>query len=180
MRSFRCILIAVAILSFLVVAGCSSGPAKPHTFAVGERIELGHIVYTVFETQWMTQFGSGLDARVPQNRFFLVRLSASNSGTADVLVPGMTVVDDNGDSYTELTDGDGVPQWLGALRQARPAEAAQGNVAFDVPPRHYKLRITDDSEQKAAFVDLPLTFNAGVPELSVPSPEKEPIPAGNR
>jgi uncharacterized protein YceK len=180
MRRFRSVLIATAILSFLLVAGCSSGPPKPHTFAMGERVELGHIIYTVFETQWVTQFGSGLDARTPKNRFLLVRLSASNSGTADVLVPSMTVVDDNGNTISELPDGEGVPQWLGILRQAKPAEAAQGNVVFDAPPRHYKLSLTDDAEQKTAFVDLPLAFSADTPQLPVPSTEKEQPPVRNK
>ena len=176
MRSYRSVLIATAILDLLLVAGCSSGPSKPHTYAMGERVELGHIIYTVFETEWMTQIGSGLDIKVPQSRFFLVRLSAANSGNADVLVPNMSVVDDNGKAYTESTDGEGVPHWLGFLREAKPAEAAQGNVVFDAPPRHYKLRLTDENEQKTAFVDLPLTFNAETPELPMPSTEKEPLP----
>jgi hypothetical protein len=176
MRSYICVLIAAVVFGLLLAAGCSSGPDKIRTYPMGERVELGHIIYTVFETEWMTQIGSGLDAKVPQNRFFLVRLSAANSGNADVLVPGMTVVDDNGNAYTELTNGDGVTNWLGILRQAKPAEAAQGNVVFDAPPRHYKLRLTDENDQKAAFVDLPLTFNAQAPELPMPTTAKEPLP----
>jgi uncharacterized protein YceK len=176
MRTFCSILIATAILSLLLVAGCSSGPSKPLTYAIGERAELGHIIYVVFEAQWMTQIGSGLDARVPKNRFLQVRLSAANSGSAEVLVPSMTLVDDDGNSYTELPNGEGVPHWIGGLRQAKPAEAVQGNVLFDAPPRHYKLRLTDENEQRTAFVDLPLTFNADTFELPAPSTAKEPPP----
>jgi hypothetical protein len=176
MRPYRSVFIAAAVFDLLLAAGCSSGPDKPRTFVMGERVELGHIIYTVFETEWMTQLGSGPDAKVPQNRFFLVRLSAVNSGSAEVLVPGMTVVDDDGKAYAEFPNGEGVPNWLGILRQAKPAEAAQGNVVFDAPPRHYKLRLTDENEQKTAFVELPLTFNAETPELPMPSTEKEPLP----
>jgi uncharacterized protein YceK len=175
MRPFRSILIAMAMLSLLLAAGCSSAPTTPRTFAMGDRVELGHIIYTVFETQWMTQIGSGLDARIPQNRFFLVRLSAANSGIAEVMVPSMTVVDDDGKAYAELTDGDGVPNWLGILRRAKPAEAAQGDVVFDVPPRRYKLRLVDENEQKTAFVDLPLAFAPDTPDLPLPT-AKEPPP----
>ena len=57
---------------------------------MGEQIALGHIVYVVFETQWLTHIGEGADARMPQHRFFLVRLSAVNSGGADVIVPNLT------------------------------------------------------------------------------------------
>jgi len=143
---------------------------------MGERVELGHIIYTVFETQWMTQIGSGLDAKIPQNRFFLVRLSAANSGIAEVLAPAMTAVDDDGKAYAEFSNGEGAPNWLGILRQVKPAEAAQGSVVFDVPPRHYKLRLTDENEQKAAFVDLPLVLTPEAPELPIPNTAKEPPP----
>jgi hypothetical protein len=143
---------------------------------MGERVELGHIIYTVFETQWMTQIGSGLDAKIPQNRFFLVRLSAANSGIAEVLAPAMTAVDDDGKAYAEFSNGEGAPNWLGILRQVKPNEAAQGSVVFDVPPRHYKLRLTDENEQKTAFVDLPLTLTQEAPELPMPSTAKEPPP----
>ncbi len=168
----------MAILILLLAAGCAGGPSQPHAFAMGEKVELGHIIYTVFETQWMTQLGSGLDAKVPENRFFLVRLSAANSGIAEVLVPAMTVVDDDGKAYAESRNGEGAPNWLGILRQAKPAEAAQGNVVFDVPPRHYKLRLADENEQKTALVDLPLTLTSDAPELPMRIPEKTPPPVG--
>jgi hypothetical protein len=136
---------------------------------MGERVELGRLIYTVFETQWLTQIGSGPEAKVPQNRFFLVRVSVANSAPGEMLVPTMSIVDDNGNAYPELTNGQGVPQWIGFLRQVKPAEAAQGNVVFDAPPRHYKLRITDENEEKTALVDIPLTFNAETPEVPIPS-----------
>jgi hypothetical protein len=178
MRILRPILIALAISILALAAGCSSGPPKPHTYSLGERIELGHVVYTVLETQWMSQLGSGVDARVPQNRFFLVRLNASGSGVSETPVPAMAVVDDDGNSYPELTNGGDVPEWLGILREAKPAEALQGNVVFDAPARHYKLRIGDESEEKIAFVDLPLTFTSSTPELSMPAtqqPDERPV-----
>jgi len=163
----------MAMLSLMLAEGCSRIASTPRAFAMGERVELGHIIYTVLETQWMTQIGSGLDAKIPANRFLLVRISAANSGIAEVLVPGMTVVDDNGKAYAEFANGEGAPNWLGILRQAKPAEAAQGAVLFDVPPRHYKLRLTDENEQKTAFVDLPLTFTPDTPELPMPGPAKK-------
>ncbi len=52
---------------------------------------------------------------------------------------------------------------IGALRTVRPAEAAQGMVAFDGPPRHYKLRGADEDDQQAALIDIPLSFGAEPP-----------------
>ena len=56
---------------------------------MGERVSLGHIVYVVFETQWLTHIGEGAEARVPQHRFFLVRMSAVNSYGSEVIVPNL-------------------------------------------------------------------------------------------
>jgi hypothetical protein len=142
------------------------------TYNLGERIQLGHIVYLVFETQWMTHLGEGPDARVPQNRFFLVRLSAVNSSNGDVTVPNFTIQDDSGKTYHELSDGTGIPQWIGYLRNVKPAESAQGNALFDAPPRHYKLKIQDEDGERTALVDIPLNFGAETPDI-VPTPEKK-------
>ncbi len=141
---------------------------------MGERVQVGHLIYTVFETQWLTQIGQGLSARVPQNRFFLVRLSVSNSGTGPLSVPAMTVEGDDGNNYSELPNGEGVPQWIGFLRQIKVAEPLMGNVVFDAPARHYKLRVADENDDKFALIDIPLTFNAEIPEPVEPGSEKAP------
>ena len=127
--------------------------------------QLGHIVYQVFETQWLTHIGEGADARMPQHRFFLVRLSAVNSSGAEVIVPNFSIEDDNGNTYPELSDGEGVPQYIGYLRNVKPAESVQGNALFDAPPRHYKMKITDETGDKVAFVDIPLTFVSETPDV---------------
>jgi hypothetical protein len=135
---------------------------------MGDRVQLGHLIYTVFETQWMTQLGDGANQRVPQHRYFLVRMSITNGGASDIMVPAMTLVDDSGATHAELSNGESVPQWMGYLRQVRQAETAQGNIIFDVAPKHYKLRITDENEQRVALVDIPLSFGAETPEVSTP------------
>ena len=140
---------------------------------MGEKAELGHIIYSVFETQWLTQIGTGLDARVPQHRFFLVRLSAANSSNNDLLVPAITVEDDSGNTYSELPDARGVADWIGVLRSVKPAEAAQGFVVFDCPPKHYKMRITDEAEQRVGLVDLPLSFLSEAPDIVLPEAGKK-------
>ncbi len=86
-----------------------------------------------------------------------------NGGGGDIILPDITLEDDAGNSYTPLSNGDGVPQWMGALRKISPAEAAAGAVAFDVPPKHYKLRVSDENNEQAAYIDLPLNFNSEVP-----------------
>ncbi len=131
------------------------------------------MVYTVFETQWLTQLPQQPTPRIPKDRFFLIRLTAVNGGGGDVILPDMTIEDDNGNTYPALSNGDGIPQWIGRLRKIPPAESAQGNVAFDAPPRHYKLRITDENGEEAALVDIPLSFNSEMPsQAPIPNSEK--------
>jgi hypothetical protein len=56
------------LVAALLLAGCSSSRVAPRTVSLGERVELGHIIYTVFDTQWLTHLGEGVDAKIPQNR----------------------------------------------------------------------------------------------------------------
>lgn len=135
---------------------------------MGEKVQLGNLVYTVFESRWLTQLGEGPAARVPENRFFLVRVSVTNNGSGEAIVPVMSVTDESGAAYTELSNGDQVPDWMGLLRSVKPSESLQGNVVFDCSPRRYSLRLSDEGEQQAALVDIPLTFTAETPEIPMP------------
>jgi hypothetical protein len=173
MRRLRLIPILAAITAALLLNACSSRSRSGHSYSLGEKAELGHIIYTVYETQWVPQFGEGPAARIPEHRFFLVRMAAVNSGGADLIVPNVTIEDDHGNSYPELKDGDGVPQWIGYLRQVKPADSAQGNLLFDVPPAHYRLRLTDENEENSAYFDIPLSFASEVPS-------EVPLPPGTK
>jgi Domain of unknown function (DUF4352) len=168
-------LLSVPLLAAIFLASCGDGERSfpVRTFNMGEKVELGHIIYQVFETQWLTHIGEGADARVPQHRFFLVRLSAVNSGGADVVVPTMTIQDDSGTTYNEVSEGTGVPNWAGYLRNVKPADSVMGNVLFDAPPRHYKLRIADETGDRASMIDIPLRFDSETPEVAIPGSAKE-------
>jgi hypothetical protein len=140
---------------------------------MGERAPAGHIVYVVFETQWLTHLGEGADARVPENRFLLVRLTATNGAGEDVSVPDLTLQADNGTTYRELSNGDGVPQWIGYLRSVKPAEDVKGNALFDAPPAHYKLRVSDENRDSSALIDIPLSFGSETPDVPLPGSAKK-------
>jgi hypothetical protein len=170
LRHFRSrfVLPLLAVL-FLSSCGDEQKSFPVRTYNMGDRIELGHIVYVVFETQWLTHIGEGAEARIPQHRFFLVRLSALNGGGSEVTVPNMTIQDDSGTTYNELSEGTGVPQWAGYLRNVKAVDTVQGNVLFDAPPRRYKLKITDETGERTALVDIPLSFGAETPEVPAPA-----------
>lgn len=169
----RVLLVQVAGCAALLLTGCSQPSFPVRTYPMGEKVNLGHLVYTVYETQWLTQAGTAPAIRLPQNRFFLVRISAGNSGGNDLIVPGLSVEDDHGHSYSEVQNGEGIPQYIGYLRSVSPAEAVAGNVVFDCPPGHYKLRVTDEDSERAAFIDIPLSFTNETPEMPIPNSEKE-------
>jgi hypothetical protein len=169
LRHFRASFLLPVLASFFLVS-CGDGdrPFPVRTYNLGEKVELGHIIYQVFETQWLTHIGDGPEARVPQNRFFLVRISAANSGGSDLIIPNMTIQDDSGMTYRELSDGAGVPNWAGYLRTVKPAESVLGNVLFDAPPRRYKMKISDETGDRTALIDIPLNFGSETPEVVTP------------
>lgn len=166
MHTLQLSLGGAALASLAVFAACNrAAPSEARLRRMGEHVTIGSLVYNVFEDQWKTQLGQGPDTRVPKDRFFLIRLSVLNSGSADLMVPSLTLVDDAGQTYPELANGDQVPQWTGYLRRVKPAETLQGNVVFDVPPKHYRLRVADEDSQKTTDIDVPLHFASETPDL---------------
>jgi hypothetical protein len=134
---------------------------------MGERVVLAPFTYAVYEKQWLAQLGTGTEARLPQSRFFLVRISATNGGTSEGYVPNLTLEDDAGNSCAELSNGDGVPHWTGYLRVVKPADTLQGNLVFDCVPKHYRLKLLNE-EGRAAYVDIPLSFEGDAPTVDIP------------
>jgi hypothetical protein len=101
---------------------------------------------------------------VPQHRFFLVRLRAANGTSAPLIGPNFTLEDDHGKTYPELSNGDGVPNPIGYFRSFGTLETKHGNALFDAPPGHYKIKLADETGEKVAYVDIPLTFISESPE----------------
>ena len=131
------------------------------TYAQGEKAQVGFVTYNVLETKWLPQIGDGFTARVPADRYFQVRVSISNGGASEFLIPPLNLVDDDGKLITELADGSGVARWLGASRKVNSAETADGVILFDAPARHYKLQVESDTGVQA-LIDLPLRFGSDV------------------
>jgi hypothetical protein len=147
-------------LLLLALSGCADSSDKIRTYAIGERVQTGPLVYDVFETRWSMTLGPQATPRVPAKHFVVVRVAITNAGATETTVPTMTLVDDKDQSTNELTDGTDVPEWLGIDRRLQPMQSSKGNVAFDAQPRHYRLRVSDETEQILAYIDLPLTFNS--------------------
>jgi hypothetical protein len=166
MRPTTLITLGVILGSVGFLTSCASqNSTAVRVYELGNRVEAGHLIYTVFETQWLPQIGAGDTARVPKKRFFYVRISAVNSGSEEMYVPNVTLIDDHGEVTEELQDGDQVPQWIGFVRKAKPADSVSGNVVFDAEPKHYRMRVTDENGDKPALIDIPLNFNGDAPPL---------------
>jgi hypothetical protein len=183
MRLMRFLVYLALLFTVAILISCSSsagGNSVVPNYSMGERAQAGQLIFTVFENRWLPQIGTDANARIPKNRFFLLRLSIVNSGSNEAAAPPLTLIDDNGQRYPELSDGDGVPQWIGYLRRIKPADTLTGNIVFDVSTRHYKLEVGDDADEKKALIDIPLSFNMdqpalpgapdGQPSLPVPMP----------
>ena len=167
MRYVRIVTLLTVLFATVFLSSCNEGEKTypVRTYTMGERILIGHITYQVFETQWLTHLGDGPDQRIPKNRYFLVRLSAVNGAGADVIVPNFSIEDDSGNTYPEMSEAEGVPQYIGYLRNVKPGEPVTGNALFDAPPRHYKMKIQDETGEKTAYIDIPLAFTSETPDV---------------
>lgn len=156
----------------LAAAGCSAFSTKkqPIVYAAGEKATVGRLIYNVTDAQTAQQLGDDPNtARVAQQRFYVIKVSVSNSGSQDAPIPTMTLVDDAGKQYTELADGTGVPNWLGVARSVAPAQTEQGNVAFDAPIAHYRLRLNDTLDEQGISIDIPFNFVHDMTSFTSPS-----------
>ncbi|MBI4906105.1 MAG: DUF4352 domain-containing protein [Acidobacteria bacterium] len=155
----------------LGLVSCGKRANRALSFAMGERASVGKLIYVASETEWKTSLGEGPTAKVPQNRFLLIKISVTNGGGAPIAVPLLSLYDANGKQFRESDEVEGLPQWLGALRMLGPVETKQGYTVFDVPPASYKLQITDAGDLESeilAYIDVPLRMEAN-PVLAEPS-----------
>jgi hypothetical protein len=147
----------VALICILgtCLAGCGSNSVEIRTYGLGERVQTGPLEYSVYDTHWYLTLGPPGNPRVPTNRFLVLRMSISNSGATESAVPTLSLIDDAGLVINEVSDGTGVPDWMGTIRKVPPVKSERGTIAFDAAPRHYKLRVADETDQIVAYINLP-------------------------
>ena len=131
-------------ISIAFLAACGSSPTKEaKIYAAGEKAGVGPLTYAVVDTQIFPQLGESRHGTHSGKSVYVVQLSVSNSSNADVPIPALTLVDDNGQTYNELSDGTDVPNWMGVIRKVGAGGTELGSIAFDAPSKHYRLRVTD-------------------------------------
>jgi hypothetical protein len=155
-------LLSLAAVAGIPLAGCKKATSEQINFQMGERVIATPLIYNVVQTVWRTQLGDLFKVRVPDHRYLLITLSATNGGGKPVSIPFFTLEGANREEYKELETGEGVDNWFGLLREIAPAETRQGNLAFDVPLASYRLRLTDGGEpgsERFVWVDIPLRMD---------------------
>lgn len=169
------------IPSLIALSACNTAPGRQtRIYQSGEKAEHNKLTYSVVDAQIFPRLGEDPNARIPQNRFFVVQISVSNAGNQPTSIPALALVDDNGKVYSELADGTGIPRWLGVIRSVDPAQTETGQIIFDAPSAHYKLRLSDETDADNVYVDIPLNFMheqinntpIGTPEGEIRTPNK--------
>jgi hypothetical protein len=152
------------ILLVGALAGCGSkGNSVRIDYPMGERVTLGPLTYNVVETMWRSQLGDAFKIRIPDQRFLIITISVTNGGGRDVSVPLLSIENQNGQSFLESSNGEGVENWFGLLRNLSPAQTQQGRILFDVNLTSYRLRLTnagDPGMERYAWVDIPLRLES--------------------
>lgn len=151
------------LMPILLLAGCQQERRTTVNFEMGERAAIGSFTYVVIENSWQTQIGEGFQARSPKDRYLILSLSVTNSGNSEISVPLLTLENSKGQSFQEMSDGTGVSNWLGILRNVGPGQTVQGRVVFDVPLSSYRLRLPDGGDsgyEKYAWVNIPLRIDS--------------------
>ncbi len=128
---------------------------------MGDRVQVGNLIYTVMETNWKSQLTDDPASTAPRNRFLIVKMTITNAGKDDSPIPPMTLTSSSGQTYPEVIEvKDDLPLWFGGLlRQLKAAQSETGVVVFDAPLAAYKLKVTDGGDidqEKYALIDIPL------------------------
>jgi hypothetical protein len=157
---WRLVLAATLIVCAFAHVGCSPrrDTSLIGTFQMGERVQVGPLVYTILESEWKTALSEG--GAAPKNRFLFLRLSIMNSGSQPVASPGLTLLGPGDVSYPEMTDNlEQVSNSLGMLRNIAPGQTQNGYVVFDAPMGAYKLVVSDGGEiehERHAHIEIPV------------------------
>lgn len=157
-----------ALAICLLSAGCRPQVTTRAEFQMGEKVPAGPLTYTVVEKVWRSQLGEMFQTRMPQNRFLVITISATNGGGAEVSVPLLQLEGSDGKTYQEVANGEGLDNWFGILRTLEPAQTGQGRILFDVPLSSYRLRLSDGDSVSGhyAYVQIPLQIDADPPLVS--------------
>jgi hypothetical protein len=164
----------VLALAVSLLSGCRSLVATRTEYQMGDKVPAGPLTYNVVEKVWRSQLGEDFQLRVPENRFLLITVAATNSAGGEVSVPLLQLEAPDGKVYREIENGEGVDNWFGIVRTLAPQQTQQGRILFDVPLGAYRLRLSDGDSATGHFtyVQIPLQID-DEPPPAAPLPGKQ-------
>jgi hypothetical protein len=137
---------------------------------MGEKVTVENISYTVLGADWVEAIGEGVNARIPENRFLLLRVSATNESGSPAQMGAFKLIASNGTEFDEIANGAAVTEWLGMARELDAKDSRQGVVLFDAPKAVYELQVADafyDGESgSAALIQIPIRPEGKEPAVS--------------
>src|ERR1700734_2768435 len=95
------------VLAVSLLTGCRNLVATKSEYQMGDKVPAGPLTYNVVEKVWRSQLGDNLQVRMPENRFLLITISATNSDGGEVSVPLLQLEAPNGKLYQEVENGEG-------------------------------------------------------------------------
>ena len=158
------------LVPLALLVGCQSQTPTWIDYTMGEEARVGPLKYTVLDTVWRGQLGEGFKIRAPQQRFFLITIAVTNTGSDNASIPLLSLENQSGQMFRELESSEGVENALGVLRDVGPGQTLKGRMLFDVGLASYKLRLSDGQpgSERYARVEIPLRLDADTGVQSLP------------
>jgi hypothetical protein len=166
--------LALALVVSFLSTGCRNLVATHTEYQMGDKVPAGPLTYNVVEKVWRSQLGESFQTRLPENRFLVITIAATNGSLVEVSLPLLQLEAPDGKVYRELDNGEGVDNWFGLLRTLGGGQTQQGRILFDVPLSAYRLRLSDGDSASGHFtyVQIPLQVDTEMP-LDSPVPGKQ-------
>jgi len=164
------VLTTLAAAALAATAGCGSRKAPPAP--LGAKVQVGPLLYTVHEVDWVDELPGETSTRLPERKFAIARLQVQNTGNREVHVPLLKMISAQGQSFIEQDDGKGVEEWWGIMRTVNPGETVTRRILFDVVPGDYSLQLTDGGDpdsETTRLVHVPFRMREGNPVTPLPS-----------
>lgn len=153
--------LAFAVLTSALIAlnGCGEKTAPISSFPMGQKVQVGKIVYSVLEAEWRTDVPGG--KQTPKNRILQLTMAVTNSSSQEMSIPTLRLINAKSEEHPEFTEIEGNMNWLGLLRRLQPSLTETAAIYFDVPIGAYKLEVVDHSnaeDEKTAYIDIPASL----------------------
>jgi len=153
-------LISVLLVSTLIaLQGCGERVAPISSFPMGQKVQVGKIVYSVLEAEWRTDVPGG--KQPPKNRILQLTMAITNSSSQEMSIPTLRLLNAKSEEHPEYTEIEGNMSWMGLLRRLQPSLTETAAIYFDVPVGAYKLEVVDNSDaenEKASYIEIPASL----------------------